>query len=188
MYNKWQADGFAKVQAATKFARKDGRYMKTVKVQPLSIEAFAPFGTYTNILDPKGDSLGGPFHTFYRDSSRWFCESSLPVGLSPLVVKKQEMKITGVEYHTTTCEGILPISDDAILHVTPAGGPNTDRTCAFFVPKGTIVTLYPGVYHATPLPAHNDEVHALVILPERAYNNDFYWVDLDEADWFEIVE
>jgi hypothetical protein len=87
-----QADGSAAGQAAPKFARKDGRNMKTVKVQPLTIEAFAPFGTYTNILEPKGDSLGGPFHTFYRDSSRWFCESSLPVGLSPLVVKKQEMK------------------------------------------------------------------------------------------------
>jgi ureidoglycolate lyase len=163
-------------------------FMKTVKVQPLSIEAFAPYGSYTNIVEPKGDSLGGPNHTFYRDNSRWFCESSLPVGFSPLMVKKQDMKITGIEYHTTTCEGILPISDDAILHVTPAGGPNTDRTAAFLVPKGTMVTLYPGVYHATPLPANNDELYSLIVLPERAYANDFYWVDLDEADQFEIVK
>ena len=162
--------------------------MKTVKVQPLSIEAFAPYGTYTNIVEPKGDHVGGEFHNFYRDNSRWFCESSLPVGFSPLMVKKQDMKITGVEYHTTTCEGILPITDDAILHVTPAGGPDTDRTAAFLVPKGTMVTLYPGVYHATPLPANNDELYALIVLPERAYANDFYWVDLEEADQFEIVK
>ena len=98
------------------------------------------------------------------------------------------MKITGVEYHTTACEGILPINDDAYLHVTPAAGPDTDKTQVFFVPKGTIVTLYPGVYHTCPFPVNEEKLHALVILPERCYNNDFYWVDLDEADQFEIVE
>ena len=173
----------------TKFALKGWIYiMKTVKVQPLTHEAFAPFGTYTSILNPEGDFLAGPHHKYYRDSSRYYCDSSLPIGLSPLVVDRQEMKLTALEYHNTTCEGIIPINDDAILHVTPAGGPDTDKTKAFLVPKGTAVTLFPGVYHLCPLPANEEKLHALILLPERTYNNDFFMVDLEEADQFEIVK
>lgn len=161
--------------------------MKKIKMQPLTAEAFAPFGTFTNILEPKGNFVGGPNHDFYRDNSRFFCESSLPVGLSPLVVRKQPLVLDSLEYHTATCEAILPISGDAILHVTPAGGaPDTNLTKVFLLPKGTMVTLFPGVYHLCPLPLDADVLHSLVILPERAYANDFTLVELAADEQFEI--
>ncbi len=162
--------------------------MKTVKIQKLTAEAFAPFGTFVDVLNPSTPSLGSNVHTFYRDASRYYAESSLPLGFSPLVVKEQGLTVTGAEYHNRSCEGMMPVNDDAIVHVSPANGGQYDvsQTQAFLVPKGTIVTLYPGVFHLLPLPRTEKELHCLVILPERAYVNDFYGVDLDDENKFTL--
>lgn len=160
--------------------------MKQVQIQPLTVEAFAPFGSFTSVASPTGPSLGGEFHTFYRDSSRYFSSAGLPIGFSPLTVRNHGFQVDALEFHSFCCEGILPLNDDAVLHVTPAGGaPDLEATRAFLVPKGTIVTLFPGVYHLTPLPKEAEELHALIVLPERAYANDFTLVELEEA--FEII-
>lgn len=160
--------------------------MKTVKIQKLTAEAFAPFGTFADVLNPSTPSLGSNVHTFYRDASRYYAESSLPLGFSPLVVKEQGLTVTGAEYHNLSCEGMMPVNDDAIVHVSPANGGQYDasQTQAFLVPKGTIVTLYPGVFHLLPLPRNEKELHCLIVLPERAYVNDFYGVDLDDDNKF----
>ena len=163
--------------------------MKRIKIQPLTPEAFAPFGTYTSVLNPEGEYLAGPHHKYYRENSRYFAQTGLPIGLSPIVVDKQPMKIDAVEYHNYACEAILPINDDAIVHVTPAGGaPDTAKTKAFLVPKGTMITLFPGVYHLCPLPAAADKLNALILLPERTHNNDFTLVELPADQQFQITK
>ncbi len=159
-----------------------------IKAQPLTAQDFAPFGTFTNLLNPEGDFLAGPCHKFYRDNSRFYSDFSLPVGLSPLVVQKQPLEISASEYHNRTCEGILPMNDDALVHVSPAGGEyDVSKTKVFLVPKGTMLTLYPGVWHLCPLPATQPQLNCLIMLPERAYTNDFYIVDLDDDNKFEII-
>ncbi len=161
--------------------------MIKIKAQTLTAQDFAPFGTFTDILNPTGDFLAGPHHRFYRDNSRFYSDFSLPVGLSPLVVDKQSLQITAAEYHNRTCECILPLNDDALVHVSPAGGDyDVSKTKVFVVPKGTMLTLYPGVWHLCPLPATCDKLNCLVMLPERAYTNDFYIVDLQADNQFEI--
>lgn len=162
--------------------------MKKIKAQPLIAEDFAPFGSFVNILEPSGPSLQGPNHTFYRDQVKYYSDFNLPIGFSPLTVKAQGYVVTAAEYHNRSCEGILPLNDNAILHVAPANGGSYDvsTTKAFIVPKGTIVTLYPGVWHLCPLPQSEPVLNCLIILPERAYVNDFYIVDLDENNKFEI--
>lgn len=162
--------------------------MKKIKIQQLSVEAFKPFGTYTDVVAPEGPYLGSNVHSFYRDSSRYFSDFSLPLGFSPLVVKNHGLTVTGAEYHNRSCEAIMPVTDDAILHVSPANGGEYDveQTCAFLVPKGTIVTLFLGVWHLCPLPKTKDEIHCLVILPERAYVNDFTGVELKPEQQFEM--
>ena len=162
--------------------------MLKIKTQKLTQEDFAPFGTFASVMDPQGPCLQGPHHKFYRDSSRFYSDFNLPVGLSPITVEKQSMVITAAEYHNRTCECIMPVNDDAIVHVSPANGGTYDvsQTKAFVVPKGTIITLFPGVWHLCPLPATQPVLNALIVLPERTYINDFYIVDLDEDNQFEI--
>lgn len=162
--------------------------MKTIKIEKLTKEAFAPFGQYYDFANPDGYPLSGEIHRFFPD--RLIAYHDGQVALSPILVKKPEvMKITQVEYHTTTCEIIMPLNDDMILHVAPpsAGKPLPEYTKAFIVPKNTAVKMNACVWHLAPLPANVDELAALIILPECTYINDCKVVDLKEDEQF-IIE
>ena len=163
--------------------------MKTIKVEKLTKEAFAPFGQYYDFANPDGYPLSGEIHRFFPD--RLIAYHDGQVAFSPILVKKPEvMKITQVEYHTTTCEIIMPLNDDMILHVAPpsAGKPLPEYTKAFIVPKNTAVKMNACVWHLAPLPANEKQLTALIILPECTYANDCTVVDFSEAEQFEITE
>lgn len=162
--------------------------MRTIKAETLNYETFAPFGTFYSMTNPDGYALQGEIHRFFPDRMT----ETYPVrtGFSPILVKKPEvMKITQAEYHTTTPEMILPLNDDMIIHVAPAsaGTPLPDLTKAFIVPKGTLVKINTAVWHLAPLPVKEEELQAMIILPECTYVNDCTVVDLKEDEQFEII-
>ena len=162
--------------------------MKQIKIEPITVEAFAPFGSYYEMESPTGYALSGELHRFFPD--RMSGSSSVSLGFSPLFVKKPDkMVITAVEYHTTSWEMILGLNDDMVLHVAPAsnGVPVTHLTKAFLVPKGSLVKLNKAIWHLAPLPSKAPELHAMVILDECTYMNDCTVVDLKPEEQFEIV-
>ena len=161
--------------------------MRKIKAEPLTCEAYAPFGTFYSMTDPQGYSLNGELHRFFLDrmTESYFTRAAF----SPILVKKPEiMKITQAEYHTTTPEMILPLNDDMVLHVAPAsaGTPVPELTKAFIVPKGTLVKINTAVWHLAPLPVSEPELQAMIILPECTYANDCTVVDFPEEDQFMI--
>ena len=162
--------------------------MRTVKVEALTHEAFAPFGQFYTMGAPQGYPLCGEIHQFFPD--RMVADCQHRVGYSPILVKKPEkMIITQQEYHTTTWEMILPMNDDMILHVAPAsaGTPVTNLAKAFLVPKHTLVKMNAAIWHLAPLPASSEQLCAMIILPECTYANDCTVVDLTPEQQFEIV-
>ena len=162
--------------------------MRQVKVQPLTYEAFAPYGRFYAMGQPKGYALCGELHKFYPDRLTADCDHR--VGYSPIQVRKPErMIITQQEYHTTTWEILMPMDDDMIVHVAPAsaGVPATEYAQAFIVPKFTMIKLNASVWHLAPLPVNNEQPTAMVILPECTYANDCTVVDLTPEQQFEIV-
>ena len=163
--------------------------MKQVKIQALTRDAFAPFGEFYNMTEPDGYPLCGAIHKFYPDRLTTSCQGRL--AFSPLVISKpQSMLITQQEYHNTTEELILPLDDDMILHLAPASGGSvvTDHVKAFIVPKNTLVKLKTAIWHLAPLPANNEKLTVMIILPECTYANDCTVVDLNEEEQFEIVK
>ena len=163
--------------------------MRTLKAEPLTHEAFAPFGQFYPMEAPTGYALCGELHQFFPD--RLTADSGHRVGYSPILVKKPEkMIITQQEYHTTTWEMILPMNDDMILHVAPAsaGAPVGHLSRAFLVPKHTLVKMNAAIWHLAPLPANVEQLAAMIILPECTYANDCTVVDLPEDQIFEIVK
>ena len=110
-------------------------------------------------------------------------------GFSPIAVRKDERIIKAAEYHTTTWEGIVALDDDMIIHVAPASGgvPVPELAKAFIVPKGCMVKINAAIWHLCPLPLNNEELHAMIILPECTYANDCTVVDFEEKDWFKIT-
>lgn len=162
--------------------------MRKIKVQPLTHEAFAPFGQFYSMEQPQGYALCGELHQFFPD--RVVADSNHRIAYSPMFVKKPEtMVITQQEYHTTTWEMILPLNDDMIIHVAPAsaGVPVADLAQAFLVPKHTLVKLNTAIWHLAPLPVSKEQLAVMIILPERIYANDCTVVDLPEEQQFEIV-
>jgi ureidoglycolate lyase len=161
--------------------------MKTVRISPLTEKNFAPFGCFYAMETPDGFALQGALHRFFPDRLLASCGGN--VGFSPILVKKPaEMVITQAEYHTTTWEAILPLNDDMILHVAPPSGGEYPAgwTKAFLVPKHTLVRMNAGVWHLCPLPAHAEELAAMIVLPECTYANDCTVVDLPADAQFRI--
>ena len=79
------------------------------------------------------------------------------------------------KYHNTCAEAMLPLDGDAYIHVAPAGPADHvpyDEVEVFRVPKGTMVTLRPGVWHHGPFCEDTDSLQTLIILPERLYAYD----------------
>lgn len=163
--------------------------MKQIKLELITHENFAPFGQFCDMSHPNGYALCGELHQFFPD--RITADSEHRVGYSPIVVKKpQRMIVTQQEYHTGTWEMILPLDDDMIIHCAPAsaGAIVTDHVKAFLVPKHTLVKMNAAIWHLAPLPANNEQLTAMIILPECTYCNDCTVVDLAEDEQFEIVK
>lgn len=162
--------------------------MRQIKAEPITVEAFAPYGSFCKMTEPSGHALCGEFHSFYPDRVTGSIVGN--IAFSPITVKKNDMIVKAVEYHTSTWEGILPINDDMIIHVAPASGatPVPELTKAFLVPKGTMVKLNAAIWHLTPNPANEEMLYAMIILPECTYARDCPVIDLDEKDWVQIVK
>lgn len=162
--------------------------MHEIKAVPITCEAFAQYGQFCTMDAPSGYPLCGEIHKFYPD--RVTADSSHRVGYSTITVKKpDEMIITQQEYHTTTWEMIMPLDDDMILHVAPAsaGKPVAELAQAFIVPKHTLVKMNAAIWHLAPLPATQEQLTALIILPECTYMNDCTVVDLTPEQQFKIT-
>ena len=161
--------------------------MREIKLEPLTKEAFAPFGQYYEMENPDGYPLCGTLHRFFPDRLTTCADGLL--AFSPILVKKPDvMHVTQIEYHTTTAEIIMPLNDDMILHVAPpsAGKPLPEYTRAFLVPKNTLIKMMPCVWHLAPLPANVPELAAMIVLPSCTYMNDCTVVDLKEDEQFVI--
>ena len=150
--------------------------MRTLKIQPLTREAFARYGAFADLIDPKGDITGTPgsIIEFYRDLATVTAPGEV-MGVSVTKVKRRPLVAVKAEYHDLCCEAIVPLNDDVVIHIAPAmphGVVPYDRFEAFRVPKGTLVVLRPGVWHHAPFALTQESVSVLVLLPERTYAKD----------------
>jgi len=164
---------------------------KKVRVKELTYEAFRIYGSFAKMLEPKGLKLGGGPIEFFPDLGILNLGQTMAVGFSGLTIKKREYIITDLECHMYTGEGTIPLNGDILMHVAP-GTPKEmiplDQIEVFRVPKGTLVTLRPGVWHSAPYTDNTDSVNVVVILPERTYVNDAYFYHIPDENQIRIVE
>ena len=139
--------------------------MRKIKAKPITAESFKGYGSFTDLLNPEGYSLGD----FYQDRLLMHFAGDMQAAFSPLLIRKPEkMIVNQAEFHNSTQEGILCLDDDVVVHVAPAGkDPVPELTEAFLVPKGTMVCLNTGVWHLSAIPVNKELAHVLIVLPER---------------------
>lgn len=147
--------------------------MQTIPVRALTLEAFQEFGTFTSLTDCRTSKIGSVPVEFFRDITGCNLGNICP-SFSVVKTWKREPVIDEAEQHFYTAEVLLPLDGDVVIFVAPS----TNREVpykeiqAFAVPKNTLVTVKPGVWHKAPFPVKEEVVHSLIILPERTYAND----------------
>jgi ureidoglycolate lyase len=160
--------------------------MRTIKIENLSAEAFRPFGSFANHLDPAAGDAGGRPVQFTPDLVQQGLGKDCVVSFSTCRVEKRPWQVDFAEYHSVTCEGILPLDNDILIHVGPASHPRAgapvDKFRIFRVPRGTMVVLRPGVWHGAPFTTNDKPANVLIVLPERTYANDCEFVPLPAKD------
>ena len=146
--------------------------MRRIDVKRLSVDAFAPYGIYVQTINPKACKIGEEPIEFFRDMAPVSLGGAGQASISVCRVGKRPPIIDVTEYHSKCAEGNLPIDGDVVMHVGPATPPGEvplDRIEAFLVPRGTFVTLRPGVWHHAPFALDARHANTLVVLPERTY-------------------
>lgn len=160
--------------------------MQTLKAQPLTAQAFAPYGAC--ILPGE---LGRPGENgFFPDALFLNLGQTAPLTAGFARVAGTRRVVTMLEYHKFTSECILPLNGDCLLFVhrpVPGRPFPTEDMQAFWVPRNTLVRLNPGVVHGNQFSTDGTPVDVLLLLPAFAFGNDTEVKFLPEDEQF-LVE
>lgn len=159
--------------------------MKKIYIKKLTLDTFKIYGSFSNLINPKAPRLGPEPIEFYRDIEQLNLGKTNIASFSVARVTKRTLVIQKLEFHNNSEEGVLPIDGDVLIHVALAtrnGEVPLDRIEVFLVPKGTLVTIRPGVWHHAPFAFGCEYVNVLVVLPERAYANDCFVSMIPEGE------
>lgn len=165
--------------------------MRQIQYKSLDPVSFKKFGSFSDMLNPTAEKLGPGMIEFYRDMEQVAFPAGAQPSLSANKAQRRPWIIEKCEYHNFAGEGLIPLDGDILIHLAPASrGPRVpfDRIEVFRIPKGTFVSLRPGVWHHAPFPFLDATVHTLVLLPERTYENDCQVVLFSDDEKIEIVE
>ena len=147
-----------------------------IAIEPLSAEAFAPFGRVIERPERERDAEGPGW--------RWWAETALiagdgrPVGIGYLDLAPVERRFDWAERHLRTQEAVFATSSDLLLYVGPAEHldepdrlPSLDRFRVFRVPAGGGVVMDRGVWHGAPFTV-DVPGQAIVLLLEGTSRSD----------------
>jgi len=164
--------------------------MKEIAYKRLSLEDFSKYGTYANMINPGALKIGCEPIEFYRDMASSNLGNATIVSFGVCRVTKRPLIINVSEYHNYCQEVVLPLDGDVLIHVAPAVPEKEfpyEMAEVFYVPKGTIVCVKPGVWHHGPYVMDCDYVNCLIALPERTYMNDCHVYEFPEDKHIKIL-
>lgn len=165
--------------------------MRELKVKELNLENFKPYGSFSNMINPtaRGNGIGGM--AFHADMEILELGTTHAAAFSVTrVTDAMPPVILALENHSHCGEGIMALDADMLVYFAPAGASYPavlDEIDAFRVPKGTMITIRPGVWHCMPFPVDAPVVNVLNVLPERTYANDCTMKMLEESERIRIV-
>lgn len=151
-----------------------------VKVQELTNEKFAPFGSYFNIYDVDTGRQGD--FSYYPDVTAAFLGVGSLAGFSVCGINKRQMVVDVVEMHEDTEEIEFCMSCDSVVLVGEVSGciPDMSKFAAFLVRKDTLVRFKRKVWHFVPFPMQDMRAMVMTVLPPFTYTNDSVVVSLQE--------
>jgi len=160
--------------------------MNTIKVKSLTYESFRKYGSFSKIENPDTPYIGKSPVRFYRDILPLQLRE---VSVSTTVIEPIPFIVDKMEYHSDTGEAFMMLNGDAVicLGVATADGNLPEQLEAFYVPKGVMIYVHPGVWHYAPFPTKNEVLYSLVLLPPRTYALDCSVLELPEEQQYELL-
>jgi ureidoglycolate lyase len=148
---------------------------RTLDAQPLSVEAFAPFGTL--LTRP----AAAPMLT-RGDITYWHATADLSgLGASGvtghLIAHRRELQLTCIERHNHTPEAFIATAGHSLLVVGKPGKAHDAQLCAFEMKAGQAVLLHQGTWHWAPYPLTETASFLLLLRAETA-EHDVEMVDI----------
>ena len=150
--------------------------MVTLAAEPLTPDAFAPYGRVVQLPVRSPDAEGPGW--------RWWAETALlagdgrPWGVGYLDLEPVAAQFDWAERHMRTLEGVFATAGDLLVYVGPGDHPDEpgrvpplERFRVFRVPAGSGVVMDRGVWHGAPL-AIGAPTRALVLILEGTGRHD----------------
>lgn len=150
--------------------------MTTLRVEPLSRDAFAAFGEVVTRPDIDAHASGPGW--------RWWAETALlagddrPWGVGYLDLEPTRPRFDWAERHMRTLEAVFATSGDLFVYVGPPDDldqpermPALEAFRVFRVPAGSGVVLDRGVWHGAPIAA-SEKTSAIVLILEGTGRDD----------------
>ena len=141
--------------------------MRHLASQPLSLDAFAPFGQA--VVQPAGapSSAGKGFDC-------WFNVAELTgqdLKLGQVIARRGDGMVEAMERHPDV-EFLVPVTGPLIQVVAPGHDlgdateqPRADEAIAFVLQLGEAVVVAPGVWHAAAVPVGDEALYMFAGLP-----------------------
>lgn len=156
--------------------------MRTIQAEKLTHDAFHTFGDFANMLPEQIPDVN--MDQVLLDMGRPY--ENCAFSLIRAQVSENNTAIMA-EYHSWTGQAFLPLDGDVLMYVArpTTGDCPIEKMRAFFVPKGTLVVVKPGVWHFTPL-AVDHPVNVMLALPQRTWANDVTFYGFKDEEKFQI--
>jgi ureidoglycolate lyase len=168
--------------------------MEKVAFKKLNLKDFCIYGSFANLIDLQNEGaikIGTEPIEFFRDLMLLNLGQNSIASFSICRIVKRPPVIDCSEFHSYCGEAMLPLDGDILMHVGPATPDREvplDKIEVFHVPKGTIISMRPGVWHHAPFTYKCNSVNILVVLPERTYANDCTLIEIPKGKQIEIEE
>ncbi|GFE63990.1 ureidoglycolate lyase [Litoreibacter roseus] len=153
--------------------------MKTILIQPLTVEAFAPFGDVLDITGAPDKLINQGLCGRYHDRAT-LDFSDGRAGISLFEAKPRDLPLTleMVERHPDGSQTFVPMSFDPFLVITAENlGDTPGQVHAFETRSGQAINFHRGTWHGVLTPLHAPGLFAVVDRIGPGANLEEHWFD-----------
>ncbi|WP_417258012.1 ureidoglycolate lyase [Celeribacter sp.] len=152
---------------------------ETVRLEPLTAAAFAPFG---DVLDTSGapDKMinAGLCGRYHDRATLDFSDGRAGISLFDAEVRSLPLTLDMMERHPEGSQAFLPMSHTAFaVIVAPDEGGKPGQPRAFLTAPGQGVNFHRGTWHGVLTPLHAPGLFAVVDRIGEGANLEEYWFD-----------
>ncbi|OBZ19303.1 hypothetical protein A8L34_07260 [Bacillus sp. FJAT-27264] len=161
----------------------------SINVEPLTKEAFEPFGKVIDL----------PSYAPPKTGDGWDCWNYIdmldvhePIGFGLVITKKREFLVDAMERHVSREELLLTFDKEIIQPVAlcadiddPDEHPDASTVKCFRIKPGQAIIIGRGVWHSPAYPAHDDARYMFAIEKKKDKFGDEMinpWVDFGNGD------